>query len=180
MTRSRMNFTRGASIFLGAALLAAWLAAAAGTRPVVWQAVPATVTSSEVPTGAVAEDIQAQAERLRERVGTAPVPQRPSRNPFEFAGRASNAPTTAPPASRAVSSAELQPVARPALALIGIAEDQTPEGLDRTAVISGMGQLFLVGEDEAVTTRFRVVALEAAAVELRDLSTGKVFRLALK
>src|SRR5207244_1575600 len=67
------------------------------------------------------------------------------------------------------------PVRRPAppvLKLSGIAEDETPSGPVRTAILSGLGQLFLVKEGENVTARFRVVKISADVVELADLDEG--------
>ena len=67
----------------------------------------------------------------------------------------------------------------PALTLIGLAEDEGPEGTIRTAIISGAGDLFIVKEGEAVTRRFRVSRISADVVELAD-SDGTFLRLTLK
>ena len=59
--------------------------------------------------------------------------------------------------------------APPALKLSGIAEDATPDGLVRTAILSGFGQLFLAKEGDNVTERYRVVQISSDVVELTDL-----------
>jgi hypothetical protein len=64
--------------------------------------------------------------------------------------------------------------------LSGIAEDVTAEGVSRTAIISGFGQLFLVKEGDSVTDRYRVAKISSDVVELSDLTGGAVLRLALK
>jgi hypothetical protein len=72
-------------------------------------------------------------------------------------------------------------VAQPSLKLAGIAEDPGPDGTtQRTAIISGEGQLFMVKEGENVTPRYRVVKVSADVVELLDLSTNTPRRLALR
>jgi hypothetical protein len=70
--------------------------------------------------------------------------------------------------------------AQPPLKLAGIAEDETPEGVVRTAIISGEGQLFMVKEGEMVTARYQVVKISADVVELQDATDKSVRRLALR
>ncbi len=50
----------------------------------------------------------------------------------------------------------------------------------RTAVISGLGQLFFAKVGDTVSTRYTVTAIGADAVELRDVTTGETIRLALQ
>ena len=50
----------------------------------------------------------------------------------------------------------------------------------RTAVISGLGQLFFAKVGDNVTTRYTVTAIGADAVELRDVDDGETLRLALQ
>jgi hypothetical protein len=64
--------------------------------------------------------------------------------------------------------------------LSGIAEDATPDGVVRTAIISGFGQLFLAKEGDQVTDRYRVVKISSDVVELTDLADRSTFRLALR
>jgi hypothetical protein len=67
---------------------------------------------------------------------------------------------------------------RPEMQLLGIAEDPSPDGTVRTAVVSAMSQLFVVKAGERVLGRYEVVRVAADAVELRD--GEKIFTLALK
>ncbi len=65
--------------------------------------------------------------------------------------------------------------------LMGVAEQKTEAGLKRTAMIGAPGdQLFMVSEGQEVAGRYRVSAVGADAVELRDLLTGATRRLALR
>ena len=65
--------------------------------------------------------------------------------------------------------------------MIGVAENETANGLARTAIISALsGELFLVKEGETLAARYRVGSVSADAVELNDLLTGTVRRLALR
>ena len=50
----------------------------------------------------------------------------------------------------------------------------------RTAILSGLGDVFLVKAGEIVASRYEVVAVGADAVELRDLGTGRTLRLGLR
>ena len=59
---------------------------------------------------------------------------------------------------------------------MGVAEDTTPKGPRRTAIIGGEADtLYMVTEGEAVGERYRVTKIGADAVELEDVLT-KVYR----
>jgi hypothetical protein len=162
-------------------LLVAWLSSAGG---LMRQADPPPAARPVVPTdtSSVAAEVQAQTERLKNRLASAPAPQEPVRNPFMFAPRA--APERRPAAARA-DTETLAPVTgpllEPAIELIGVAEAASANGVVRTAIISALsGELFLVKEGETLASRYRVGAVAANAVELTDLLTGDVRRLALR
>ena len=70
--------------------------------------------------------------------------------------------------------------AAPPLKLVGIAEDPGPDGPIRTAIISGLGQLFFVKEGDSIAGRFRVQHLSGEVAELSDLADSTIHRLALK
>ena len=72
------------------------------------------------------------------------------------------------------------PPATPALKLIGLAEDSGVSGPTRTAIISGIGQLFVVTEGDPVTSRYRVASVSPGMVDLTDLQTGGTLRLVFK
>jgi hypothetical protein len=176
-----MTAKRAAAYFGGASLLLAWLASAAGLvrqTPEVSPSPTPVVTSG---TETLAADVQAQALRLKERLAAAPLPQEPLRNPFRFAERDA-------PARREQPSAPADPVppplaapVEPALELIGVAEDQTAQGLVRTAIVTALtDELFLVKEGETIGGRYRVKTVGSDAVELTDLVSGMSRRLALR
>lgn len=170
-----MKVTRAAAWGLGGALMAAWLAAAAGTRTAV---PPTAAQPDEPPPLSLPPAIQAEAEKLRQFLDAPPRPHQAERNPFEFARRPQRledrvaAPTFVP----------VQPMVPPGprLKLDGIAEDAVPGGIVRTAIISAAGQLFLVTEGGSVTSRYRVARIGADAVELEDLLDGTALRIGLK
>ena len=174
-----MTFTRGATLLCVGALLVAWLAAAAGTRFTEGQPASEMTVAADVTPELLIADVQAQAERLRERLSAAILPRQPSRNPFEFASR--SATPVKDIGLPAVAVPESVPTTTPvAMSLAGIAESQTSNGLDRTAVISAIGRLFLVKPSDQVTPRFRVVTIHADAVGLEDLKTETTLRLRLQ
>lgn len=169
-----------AAVYLGSAtVLVAWLA----TAGVPEQQPPPAADPAPVETSgteSLAQEVQAQAVRLRERLASAPAPQAPARNPFAFAARpepraraARNAAPTAPPAPMVLPE--------PGLELVGMAEDQSPQGPVRTAVISAEGgELLMVKVGDFLGARYRVQAIGADTVELTDLTSGLVRRLALR
>jgi hypothetical protein len=177
-----MTASRAAAYCGGGLLLLAGLSYAGGPSRQ-----PAPVPESVRPvetsgTASLAADVQAQTSRLKERLAVAPTPQEPSRNPFAFAPRDVQPRRVrgAAPAVESAPAATLHP-ADPAIELVGVAESQTPSGVVRTAVISSLsGELFLVKEGELIATRYRVKSVGASVVELSDLLSGAVRRLALR
>jgi hypothetical protein len=131
---------------------------------------------------ALADEVHAQTDRLRSRLAVAPAPQEPFRNPFAFAARA--LPERRDSTARVdgeTPAPSLGPPIEPAIELIGVAESASPTGVVRTAIISALdGELFLVKEGETIAARYRVGPVAAGAVELNDLLTGAVRRLALR
>jgi hypothetical protein len=170
---------RAAAYLGGTLLLVAWLASAAGVsrrQPGIQIARP---QAEAVQLDALATDVQSQAVRLRTRLAAAPAPQMPLRNPFMFAA-------TAAPVHRVAAPAEprLEPVPElpePVLELAGVAEQNTDAGVKRTAMVAGPGdQFYMVTEGQELAGRYRVSAVGADAVELKDLVTGATRRLALR
>jgi hypothetical protein len=176
-----MSAKRAAGYCGGALLLAAWLSSAGG---LMRQTPDAPATARPVETSGattLAADVHAQTLRLKNRLAAAPAPQEPFRNPFTFASR------VVPERRETTARADADPPAlsspplEPAIELIGVAESESPKGPVRTAIISALsGELFLVKEGETIAARYRVGAVSADAVELNDLLTGAVRRLALR
>ena len=177
-----MTIRRGAAYGGLFCLLAAWLASAASTTFTNQGSTDgaAAVSSSPDPPNL---DFHGQAARLRERLAAAPVPQAPHRNPFLF----ERSPERQAPVRRARELAPVGtamtplPVPEPALFLVGVAEDRGPQGPLRTAILTDDREgTFIAAVGDVVGGRYQVQAIGADAVELKDVSTGGVRRLALR
>ena len=168
-----MTPARAATYLVGAVLLAAWLASAAG---VVRSQIPPVYRSfpESRQLDAVVLDVQTQASRLRERLARAPSPRAPVRNPFSFNNRRTAASPT--PAPTVLSPSVNLPPAEPLLVLIGIAE----EGATRTAMLESGEELLMATEGQVLAGRYRVGKVGPDAVELVDVVTGATRRLVLK
>lgn len=169
-----MNRPFWAAALSGVALVGVWWV---GAAPPQSEPVPMTrATAPPTPVERLAAEMQLRTDRLRDHGRLAPTPTT-SRNPFRFAGEGT-------PSARARTSAPVPAVPatppEPELRLIGVAENQTGDAIERTAIISGVGQLFLVKPGESVTSRYTVGAIGADAVELRDTGTGQPRRIGLR
>jgi len=175
-------FRRGMALVLAVAAVATWFAIMAGRG--VGPAEPPTARPLvvESPLDPAIRSIQGQAGRLRAYLTGAPPLALATRNPFRFRGRPEAQPEIrgARAALTAARSGVPGSIARPELALAGLAEDPSPSGPIRTAIISGMGQLFLVKEGEGFGGRFQVVRIGTNAVEVLDQREGSTFSLVLK
>jgi len=163
---------------IGGALLA-WFAAAATSTHDVAPRIVLTPPHVDVQGADLAKEIA----RLHDRLRPDATPRTPSRNLFTYhtaahhdAPRAAAAPAPALTETAAAPSAP----ALPALKLEGVAQDDTPTGPVRTAIISGEGQLYLVKAGEAVGSRYKVARIGSDAVELTDAIDHSTRRLALK
>lgn len=171
-----MNWKRTATLGVVGGALAVWLAGAATSNRRVVDTTIARPTPIELRGAALADEIA----RLRERLHPVVEPQHPARNLFQFSSRAAAPPSRVDPLP-AISDAPAQRVpAAPPLKLIGIAEDPGPDGPIRTAIISGLGQMFFVKEGDSIAGRFRVQHLSGEVAELSDLVDSTTVRLALK
>ena len=178
-----MTTGRAAAYGVGAALLVACLAAAnlpSDDPP------PPSRAPRPAPAGpeALAGEVGAQAARLQARMAHAPVPDPSPRNPFSF-GLPPRAAVNHVGMVRAAVAPDAVPVAMeppvPALTLMGIAEETTPAGPRRTAVIGGDGDtLYMVVEGQPVGARYKVTKIGADAVELEDLLTKAYRRIAMR
>jgi hypothetical protein len=175
MTVGAMTKATLRTLFAGGGMLATWLAVTPN------DGVPVSTSSATIDRIAVtreltADELNAQANRLRDHLKA--VPLRPTaRNPFRFAepapakrvrtgsddsGPSAEAPTVIPPPPQ------------PSFVLVGLTETKSPAGSRRTAVISGEGQLFLVAVGESVAGRYVVVTIEPGSAVLRDESGGEI------
>jgi len=171
-----MNFKRTATSLVVGAVLIAWLAGAATSK----RAIPPPIIPPPQAIDARGVELTKEIARLRDRLRPTTPPAEPRRNLFTF--RATT-PLAAPDARSTPSSTIEAPAPRisePALKLAGIAEDDGADGPDRTAIISGEGQLFMVKEGDPVAGRYRVARISSDAVELADVNAGVVRRLVMK
>lgn len=161
--------------FGGGGVLATWLAVSPnnGVPPSAPSTAVRRAASASAP---VAEELNAQATRLRER--TASLALRPStRNPFRFSAAKPAAPLQTPRergVPPAVEPAIPMAPSGPVLKLSGVAQ----RAGKRTAIITGDGQIYLVGEGDSVAGRYTVVGIDPEAVLLRD-AAGAEQRLVL-
>jgi hypothetical protein len=171
-----MTPKRAVLLLAGGSALAAWIAGAATSD--LRQPPPAP--SRAAPVDARAAQLAADVARLHSWSRPPAAPRHPGRNLFTFAP-SEPAPRQAPAEAAAPPAPPAPTVATPPdLVLDGIAEDAGPDGPVRTAIIAGDGQLFLVRQGDAVTSRFTVLRVGAEAVELADRESGTTLRLALR
>lgn len=166
----------------GGCLLAAWLASAASTsRQAAVEPPPPSVPATS-NTEALAAGVQAQAARLRQRIAGAPAPAAPARNPFVFAARELvPAPRLAPRRIEPGPATDAPVPAEPQFELVGVAEEQSANGIVRTAMITGDGdELFMLTEGQVLAGRYRVTVVGSDVVQLESLTTGAIRRLALR
>jgi hypothetical protein len=159
------------TIIAGGGVLATWFAV--GPTHSTHQSVPApTVRSAAIQEG-TADELNAQARKLRDQVGAARL--RPStRNPFRF-GSPRLSTTSKSHAEPAPAAIVPEPaIVRPQFSLSGVAARNTPQGPKRTAVITGSGQLYVVTEGEMVGGQFTVVRIDPEAVLLRDAAGAEI------
>ena len=181
-----MTSSRAAWYLGGAAVLAGWLAAGANqdglrrAREAI-DGARARETADVARAEQLVDAIEAQAARLQARLAAAPEPARSGRNPFAFRVRRVESP---PPRSvRAADVDDIPAVPAPdpiPLTLSGVAEDAGPDGTIRTAILSGLGDVFHARVGDTIASRYQVMAIGAEAVDVNDLNTGRTIRLGLR
>ena len=178
-----MTSGKGAAYGVGAVLLVACIATAnlpTEEPPPARKARPAAAGPE-----ALAGEVNAQAARLQARMAQAPVPESNPRNPFAFGQPRPARAAVNPGLGRAAAAPDAALVAYtpplPSLTLMGIAEETSPAGPKRTAVIGGDGDtIYMVMEGQSVGTRYKVTKIGADAIELEDLLTKGYRRIALR
>jgi hypothetical protein len=164
-----------AVVIVGA--VAAWVLASAGEAPALPDAPDMRQAQADAERAAV---VEASVARLRARLADMPARPEGTRNPFRFEGRARAARAHA--AETVVNDVQEVPAApaRPELRLIGMAEDLRDGLTERTAIVSGLNQVYLVKEGEQIAMRFLVTRIGADAVEVEDLVDGTPLTLGLR
>ncbi len=171
-----MNFKRTATSLVVGAVLIAWLAGAATSK----RAIPPPIIPPPQAIDARGVELTREIARLRDRLRPTTPPAEPRRNLFTFRATTPLAAHEARSTPSATIEAPAPRISEPALKLAGIAEDDGADGPDRTAIISGEGQLFMVKEGDPVAGRYRVARISSDAVELEDVNAGVVRRLVMK
>ncbi len=165
------------TIWFGAAsiAIATWLTAStAGPK----QPAASDISPRSAPIDRASDTLRLEVERLHERLAPNAEPSG-QRDLFRFSTpRRSPDATVAPPAADSESAPS--PAATPPMRLIGIAEDVTPDGLVRTAVVSGPGDVFLVKPGDTIADRYRVVAVSPDSIQLVDPATSIESTLTLR
>lgn len=174
--------SRTAAVYgFGGVLLVACLAAANMPQDASETPARAPRTPHASSPDALATDVSVQAARLHDAMAQAPVPGVNLRNPFAFHTHGASSAASTVRAAVAADEAAPPVTSPPLLTLMGVAEDTTPTGPRRTAVIGGDGDtIYMVGEGDAVGDRYRVTKIGADAVELEDVLTKGYRRLALR
>ena len=176
---SHMSLKRTATLLVVGAALAAWLYAAAKSGV---DSAPPLAAGKTPPIDQRGAALASEIARLHDQLRPGATPRQPSRNLFTYGARPVRQ-ASPPPAPIQMPALTEAPPARPAapvLKLTGIAEDNTPEGWVRTAIISMAGQLYFAKEGEKVTDRFQVVKISSDVVELTDQTDNTTRRLALR
>lgn len=170
-----MNWQRTVTLGTLGGAIAVWYAAASTSLPPSAEPVLShTATAIEVR-GA---ELSAEITRLRERLRPTAAPLL-RRDLFRYRGGAGAAPSGSTPAMPLSTEAVPLAATTSSLSLVGLAEDNGPDGPIRTAIIARAGDLFIVKEGEAVTSQYQVAKISADVVELTDTTAGTPLRLAL-
>ncbi len=162
----------------GAALTAAWIAAAATVvQPVPPRSVPQPV---ERPAES-APDLARESRRVRDYVAAAPAPRLPGRNPFVFGSSREPdqpRPTASPAAPPEAPPAGVEP--REVVIVIGIATERAASGDPTlTAIISVDDRMRFVTVGDALGPNLEVVEIEPDGITVRDTVSGARRRVVL-
>jgi len=177
-----MNVKRTLMLGVAGGALVVWLAAAATSpsRP----SVPLAATPPAAVDRSGAE-LSAEIARLRERL-------RPSAQPAQardlFRYRARDAARSAAAARDSALAPQLLAQEAPVpsssdadpLKLVGMAEDPGDGGPIRTAILSGLGDLFIVKAGDSIAGRYHVANISADSIDLVDVSTNAPLRIPVK
>lgn len=176
-----MHVTRTALFGLSAAALAAMIAGATTSNTRRVEPVPAANTKAVEVKGA---ELDAEITRLHEHLRPTTAPIDPTRNLFQFGGRASaRAGTAGAPAAHAEHAAAPPAAAAPApppVRLVGIAQDGGADAPIRTAIISAFGELMFLKEGQNIALTYRIDRIGADGVDLFVLKDDSTIHLPLK
>lgn len=167
---------RSTALFGALCLVAGWLMASVIPPPVasLQSNPPAPARPAPPPAASAAPRPTTYTERLRKKMRDAPGAPVARRNPFAFESRPREA---APiPATEPATTIEETPVL-PRFELAGIAADDTPDGLSRTAIISTSGDVVLAHVGDVLSDGSRVIAIDDISVTLDAGGETRILRL---
>ena len=181
MTRSKVVLMAA-----GTALAAAWFSSAT-TVPSLPTAMPTAAVAAQQAGPIPAQvDLAHEVTRLTARLGHAPRPRVPARNPFAFRPHDPVVAPTGPPTVSMRGSLERRlreladaPSGHPSVTLAGVGSEPTATGVRYTAVLSVSGRVLLVNVGDDVIGRYQVRAVSNDAVELRDRQGDATVHLTL-
>lgn len=183
MTRDRL-----ALLVTSSALLVSWLSTPATPTPApaAAQPAPSPARPPADPASALALDVARETDRLGQRLPDMPGPARRARDPFAFGAsprpspsRPPARPAALPGPAPAAPAFEAPAATRPLLKLIGIAERRAGDAVERSAILSGTSDVYIVAGGDSVLGRFTVVAIGADAIDLIDTVTQAPVQLSL-
>ena len=172
-----MNLRRIAWLGVTSIAVASWFSAASTPELRTPSLVERASSTRDLDRSAAA--MQSEVARLHDRIAPTATPSH-ARDLFRFVGRAPR-PVTGASQQPAAQAAEVpvETPARPTLQLIGVAEDESADGIVRTAIVSGLGDLFLVKPGDIVAGQYLVERVTSDAVQLTDTSTSASTTLTL-
>ena len=167
-----MNRVASALICVGAVLLLVWQVTPATSAPPPPRDAAALELDQAAP---VLTEVNAQVDRLRERLSTTPSFPPPSRDPFNFGRRPDRAPAPPVDTPAAIEPPPPSPVLPDIVAILSSKVD----GADvRSAVFSSDGDVQLVTSGDTVGP-FVVRTISADRVVLVHRATGAAFSVKL-
>lgn len=170
-----MKIKRAAMLGAACGAIGVWLAAATtGVRSPAQMIAPKAAAIDKK-----GEALAAEIQRLHERLRPSDSPLQ-NRDLFQYAGSRAVSSSAAPARLAPIDVPPATQPAAPAFKLVGIAEDEGANGLVRTAIVSGSGELMFVKEGDAVAPGYRVAKISSDAVELTDMGSGSSLLLVLK
>jgi outer membrane murein-binding lipoprotein Lpp len=163
-------------VFAGAVLLSTHILAPAAP-PKSLPAINAAELAAIDQTQSTVDEVNAQVDRLRERLSAPPNYPAPTRDPFRFGKTADPAPPKPAPAPSVAPAAPV--VAAPALPrLVAIVSDTTDAGSIRSAVLSVGEDVQIVKMGDSVS-KLVVQNIGVDVIELADPVSGAIFRILL-
>jgi hypothetical protein len=158
----------------GGILILSWVVAPAAPAVKATPAPILTPTEFQQASAPVLADMQAQVERMRERLSATPPYPTPSRDPFRFGTRADPA-KPAPAAAAPVAPPAAPPPPPPLPRLIAIVSQTTETGSIRTALVAGAEGMKTLKVGDTIGA-FTIRAIDATGVDLVD-AAGLVHRI---